>query len=375
MATPNKAVIFKKVPKGFPVPGQDLTIEDRPIDLDAVPKGGLVLQNFVSSFDPYMRGRMRDPKVKSYSAAFELDKPLNSTNIAKVLKSDSPDFKEGDLVSAFVDIAEYAYASKELIAGRRVFKIHNPHNFDLALFVGQLGMPGLTAYSSLYEIGKPKKGETIFVSSAAGAVGQIVGQLAKHEGLTVIGSVGSDEKADYITKELGFDAATNYKKESTSDALKRLAPNGIDIYYENVGGEVLDGALEAMNTNGRIVACGMVSLVFFAPFDDIEPRRCTNETAKISQYNVKDASERYGVKNLMLVVSKRITMQGFIVSDPAFGPAYAQVHQEKVQAWIADGSFKAKLHVTEGIDNAAEGFLGLLEGKNFGKAVLKIKDY
>lgn len=376
MPTPNKTFVFKKVPKGFPVPGQDLVTEDRPIDLDAVPQGGLVLQNFVTSFDPYMRGRMRDPSIKSYSAALDLDGPVTSTCIAKVLKSDTPDFKEGDLVSAFVDIAEYAYASKELIASKRVFKVHNPHNLDLALFVGQLGMPGLTAYSSLYKIGQPKKGETIFISSAAGAVGQIVGQLAKHEGLTVIGSVGSDEKLDYITKELGFDAATNYKKESTSDALKRLAPNGIDIYYENVGGEVLDGALEAMNTNGRIVACGMVSAASFAPLDNtFELRQYTNGSVKISQYNVKDASERYGVKNLMLVVGKRITMQGFIVSDPGFGPAYAQEHQQKVQAWIADGSFKAKLHVTEGIDNAAEGFLGLLEGKNFGKAVLKIKDY
>ncbi|KAK2609699.1 hypothetical protein N8I77_003188 [Diaporthe amygdali] len=352
MSTPNKTFIFKKIPKGFPVPGQDLVTEDRPIDLNAVPQGGLVLQNFVSSFDPYMRPRMRDPSIKSYSPAFDLDGPVTSHCIARVLKSDSPDFKEGDLVAAFVNIAEYSYAPKELIAGKRVFKLHNPHNLDLALFVGTLGMPGLTAYSSLYKIGQPKKGETIFISSAAGAVGQVVGQIAKHEGLTVIGSVGSDDKLDFITKELGFDAGTNYKKESTADALKRLAPNGIDIYYENVGGEVLEGALDALNTHGRIIACGM-----------------------ISQYNAKDASERYGVKNLMHIVTKRITMQGFIVGDPGFGPAYAQEHQEKVQSWLADGSFKAKVHVTDGIDNAAEGFLGLLEGKNFGKAVLKIADY
>lgn len=352
MSTPNKTFIFKKIPQGFPVPGQDLVIEDRPIDLDAVPAGGLVFENFVASFDPYMRPRMRDASIKSYSPAFDLDGPISNTSIGKVLKSDNPDFKEGDLVSAFVPIAQYAYVPKELIAAKRVWKLHNPHGFDPALFVGQLGMPGLTAYSSLYKIGQPKKGETIFVSSAAGAVGQIVGQLAKHDGLTVIGSVGSDEKAEFITQELGFDAATNYKKESTSDALKRLAPNGIDIYYENVGGEVLEGAIGAMNVHGRIVACGM-----------------------ISQYNAKDNSERYGVKNLMEVVSKRITMQGFIVGDEGFGPAYAREHQEKVQAWIADGSFKAKLHVTEGIDNAAEGFLGLLKGENFGKAVLKIKDY
>lgn len=269
MSTPNKTFIFKRIPEGFPVPGQDIVTEDRPIDLDAVPQGGLVVQNLVASFDPYMRPRMRDPSIKSYTPAFDVDGPISNTCITKVLKSDSPDFKEGDLVSAFVPIAEYAYVPKELIAGKRVFKVHNPHNFDPALFVGQLGMPGLTAYSSLYKIGQPKKGETIFISSAAGAVGQIVGQLAKHEGLTVIGSVGSDEKLDFITKELGFDAATNYKKESTSDALKRLAPNGIDIYYENVGGEVLEGAIEALNTRGRIVACGMVSLFSHVPLGNI----------------------------------------------------------------------------------------------------------
>lgn len=262
MSTPNKTFVFKRIPEGFPVPGQDIVTEDRPIDLDAVPQGGLVVQNLVASFDPYMRPRMRDPSIKSYTPAFDVDGPISNTCIAKVVRSDSPDFKEGDLISAFVPIAEHAYVPKELIAGKRVFKVNNPHNFDPALFVGQLGMPGLTAYSSLYKIGQPKKGETIFISSAAGAVGQIVGQLAKHEGLTVIGSVGSDEKLDFITKELGFDAATNYKKESTSDALKRLAPNGIDIYYENVGGEVLEGAIEAMNTRGRIVACGMVSVEY-----------------------------------------------------------------------------------------------------------------
>lgn len=206
---------------------------------------------------------MRDASIKSYTPPYDLEGAVTSSCIAKVLKSDSPDFKEGDLVSAFVNIAEYAHVPKELIAGKRVFKLHNPHNLDLALFVGHLGMPGLTAYSSLYKIGQPKKGETIFISSAAGAVGQVVGQIAKHEGLTVIGSVGSDEKLDYITKELGFDAGTNYKQESTADALKRLAPNGIDIYYENVGGDVLEGALDAMNTHGRIVACGMVSRFSF----------------------------------------------------------------------------------------------------------------
>lgn len=259
MPTSNKTFIFKKVPNGFPVAGEHLVTEDRPIDLDAVPQGGLVVKNLVASYDPYMRGRMRDASIKSYSPAFELDGPISNSCVSKVVKSDNPGFKEGELVVAFTAIAEYGHVSKEVIEAGRCTKIHNPYGLEPGLFVGQLGMPGLTAWSSLYKIGQPKKGETIFVSSAAGAVGQVVGQIAKQEGLTVIGSVGSDEKLEFITKELGFDAGTNYKKESPSDALKRLAPNGIDIYYENVGGETLDAALEAMNPGGRVVACGMVS--------------------------------------------------------------------------------------------------------------------
>lgn len=259
MPTPNKSFIFKQPPQGFPVPGKDILTEDRPIDLDAVPQGGLVVKNLVASYDPYLRGRMRDAKIQSYSPAFEPDTPVVNDVVAKVVKSDNPDFKEGDLVVAFTSIAEYAYVPKDVITAKRVRKIHNPYNLEPGLFVGQLGMPGLTAWSSLYKIGQPKKGETIFVSSAAGAVGQVVGQIAKHEGLRVIGSVGSDEKAEFIVKELGFDAATNYKKESPAEALKRLAPEGIDIYYENVGGETLEAAIAALKPFGRIVACGMVS--------------------------------------------------------------------------------------------------------------------
>lgn len=255
--TPNKTFIFKKVPQGEPVPGQDLVIEDRPIDLDAVPEGGLVVKVLISSLDPYLRGRMRDASSKSYSPAIPLDTAVPNSSVVKVVKSAAAQFQEGDLAVAMVPIAEYAHISGEFVA--KVTKIQNPHNLEPGLFVGQLGMPGLTGWSSLYEIGKPKKGETIFISSAAGAVGQVVGQIAKHEGLRVIGSVGSDEKAEFITKELGFDAATNYKKESPADALKRLAPEGIDIYYENVGGETLEAAIGAMNERGRIVACGMVS--------------------------------------------------------------------------------------------------------------------
>lgn len=260
MSTPNKTLIFKSVPAGFPVPGKDLTVEPQPLDLSAPPPpGGVVLSILYASFDPYQRGRMRAPTSKSYSPPFELGGPVTNSTVARVLKSDAAEYAEGDLVVAFLPTAEYAVLSKEQLPAINR-KLANPHGLELGLFLGALGMPGLTAWSSLYEIGKPKKGETIFVSSAAGAVGQVVGQVAKREGLRVIGSVGSDDKLEFVVKELGFDGAFNYKKEKAADALARLAPNGIDIYYENVGGEQLEAALGAMNDWGRIVACGMVSL-------------------------------------------------------------------------------------------------------------------
>lgn len=196
--------------------------------------------------------------------------------------------------------------------------------------------------------GAPKRGETIFISAASGAVGQLVGQLAKREGLTVIGSVGEDKKLDFITKELKFDGGFNYKTEKPLEALQRLAPKGIDIYYENVGGEQLEAAIASMNNFGRIVACGM-----------------------ISQYNTAP-DKAYPIRNLMQVVAKRLKIQGFIVSDANMGPKYHKEHQENVQKWIADGSLKTEMSVTQGIDHAGEGLLGLFSGKNFGKAVLEV---
>ncbi|KAI1382856.1 NAD(P)-binding protein [Hypoxylon trugodes] len=344
---PNKTLIYKKVPTGYPVPGEHLVVEDRPIDLNGdAPKGGLLVEIVYASYDPYLRAKMRQPG-KGYSEPFKFDEPIPNHTIARVIKSGTPDFKEGDEIAAFLPIAEYARIADP--AAVRARKLHNPHGFDLGMFLGPLGMPGLTAYAGLHKIGKPKKGETIFVSSAAGAVGQVVGLLAKNEGLRVIGSVGSDEKLDYIIKELGFDGGFNYKKEKAAEALPRLAPNGIDIYFENVGGEQLDAALENMNSGGRIPVCGM-----------------------ISGYN-QSQEQRYGVKGLFHVVSKTLAIQGFLVGQPEFGPAHFQKHQEVVQNLIAEGSFKAKLDITEGIDKAAEGFVGLLKGDNFGKAVLRIR--
>ncbi|KAI1495788.1 hypothetical protein F5X99DRAFT_402391 [Biscogniauxia marginata] len=343
----NKSLIFKKIPSGLPVPGEDLVVEDRPFDLDRVPPGGLIVEILSVSLDPYLRILMRDPSVPGFHPAFDLNEPILSTAISRVLKSESKEYREGDLISASLPISQYAAISSQDLP--EVVKFDNPYNISPDLFLGPIGMPGLTAYSSLYEIGKPKKGETLFVSSAAGAVGSMVGQLAKREGLRVIGSVGDDDKLDFILNELGFDGGFNYKKEKPVDALARLAPEGLDIYYENVGGAHLEGAIEHLKNRGRIVVCGM-----------------------IESYNTP-LEQRYGVRNLVEFFAKRLTMRGFVVMDEDFGPAYYKEHQENVQKWIADGSLKVKLHKTHGIEHSAEGFADIFRGKNFGKAVLEVK--
>lgn len=250
----NRAVIFKKVPQGWPVAGEHLTVESlSDFNLDtAPPAGGITVKLLSASHDPYMRGRMRPAEVKSYFPAFTLGKPMAGHAMGKVLKSDSSSFQPGDLVRGILDHAEYLSIAEKEFQPRSLSKLSNEYGLDPDIFLGALGMPGLTAYSSLREIGKPKKGETIFISAASGAVGQLVGQLAKDEGLRVIGSVGSDSKLEYIIKELKFDGGFNYKSENASDALKRLAPNGVDIFYDNVGGVQLDAALDAMNNFGRI---------------------------------------------------------------------------------------------------------------------------
>jgi NADPH-dependent curcumin reductase CurA len=347
MSTPNKTFVFKKIPQGVPVPGQDLVIEDRPFNIDDVPAGAIVVELLYSSFDPYQRGLMRDPSIKSYMPAYPIDSAIPNGGLGTVVRSNNDDFKVGDVVEGRLCAAQYDVVRDP--AAARIRKLHNPHNLDLAMFLGPLGMPGLTAWSGLHRIGKPQKGETLFVSSAAGAVGQIVGQIAKREGLKVIGSVGSDEKLDFILNKLGFDGGFNYKTEKPADALKRLAPQGIDIYFENVGGDHLEAALDNMNTDGRIAACGM-----------------------IADYNTPRDQQK-GVKGLFQIVSKQLTVQGFLVAKPGFGPDYFVEHREKLGQWLADGSVHATLDITEGIDNAAEGFVGMLQGKNFGKAILKFK--
>jgi len=273
-----------------------------------------------------------------------VSEPIETYLLAKVLTSKSTRFAPGDIVHGLLPIQKYTRINMEVATALE--KIDNRYDLDLKLFVGPLGMPGLTAYSSLYGIGKPKKGETIFISSAAGAVGQVVGQLAKREGLRVIGSVGGQAKLDFILGELGFDAGFVYQETGTSEQLKKLAPEGLDIYYDNVGGEQLEAALYNMKIRGRIVASGMMS-----------------------QYS-KSREDQYNVRSLMEIVTSKLTIQGFVWNDPDMGPKYASEHQKNLQEWLHEGSIKASIDVTDGIDQGGKGLVRMLTGKNFGKAVL-----
>ena len=224
---PNLSLTFKKVPEGMPIPGEHIAVEDIGYDGSSVPKGGIVTENLYASFDPYLRGRMRPSSVKSYTASFQPGSPIQSQSIAKVIKSDNPDIKEGSTIIAMLPVQEYSVLDAETVKAIRLRTLDLENGpKDVRDFLGALGGPGLTAYSSLYDIGKPKKGEVIFISSAAGAVGQIVGQLAKREGLKVIGSAGSDEKCKLCVEKLGFDECWNYKKISAGKALDKYCPNG-----------------------------------------------------------------------------------------------------------------------------------------------------
>ncbi|KAL2069990.1 hypothetical protein VTL71DRAFT_14670 [Oculimacula yallundae] len=354
----SKSLILAKNPVGLPIPGEDLVVTSSEFDLSAPPPpGGVILRLNYVSYDPYQRGRMR-PAGSGYISGFQLNEPIDNNAISTIVSSDNARFKKGDVVIGYAKFSEYqtvdkSRADKEEPAGGLSI-LHNPLGLDEKIFLGGLGMSGLTAYSSFYEIGKPKKGEVIFISAASGAVGQIVGQLAKREGLIVIGSVGNEKKLDFIKEKLGFDDGFNYKTEDPEKALrrilKRLGKDGLNIYYDNVGGEQLDAALATASTYARIVSCGSVS------------------------QSSKKPNDVHGIKNMPLVTGKRISIRGFIVFDPDMGPKYSQEHHKNMQRWIKDGEIKIQMEVTDGIDKSAEGLVGMLKGDNFGKAVLKVAD-
>jgi len=290
----------------------------------------ILVQNIYMSVDPYMRGGMRSAK---------LSEALSGGCVGKVVKSNSDRFQVGDYVLGMLGWREFYVVAKE-----KVTKI-DPAIAPIQSFLGTVGMPGRTAYVGLLDIGEPKEGETVFVSAAAGAVGSIACQIAKIKGCHVVGSAGSDKKVKWLLDRKCVDTAFNYKEvDNLEDELRQHCPEGIDIYFENVGGTHLEAAISLMNMFGRIILCGM-----------------------ISQYN--DTEPQANPKNLMSAIYKRLKLQGFIVSDhvdrvPDF---YADMRQ-----WISGGIIKWEETIVEGLENAPQAFIGLFKGENMGKMIVKV---
>ncbi|KAG0006702.1 hypothetical protein BGZ65_004947 [Modicella reniformis] len=340
-----KAVVYRKIPDEYPLPGEHLVVESKELD-ENLNENELITRNLYFSLDPYLRNRMKPSKgfKADYTSRYEIGKTIDNYSVGEVIASKNPKYPVGAVVVGFLGLEEYtrvpANQSLKIIEGARESKL------PLSYHVGALGMPGITAYGSLLDIGQPKAGETIYVSAASGAVGQLVGQIAKRLGLRVIGSAGSDEKVEFLLKDLKFDAAFNHKKGSILESLRAAAPEGIDIYYENVGGEALDAALEVLKHHGRIIVSGM-----------------------ITSYN---SNAPYGYKNLINIVSKRLKIEGFISDD--FSAETQTKFENDVSSWLLNRVIVFKEDVTVGLENAPEAFLGLYQGKNFGKAVVKIAD-
>jgi NADPH-dependent curcumin reductase CurA len=298
----------------------------------------VLVKNIFMSVDPYMRGRMREDAV--YAQAYPLNEVMYGGAIGEVIESLDPNFSPGDIV-----LNQRAWQDYFTGTGKELTRINPFDNDNLSLYLGTLGMPGLTAYVGLFKFCDPRPGETVFVSAASGAVGANVCQLAKLKGCKVIGSCGSDEKASWLREECGVDEVINYKTcGNLTKTLRAASPEGIDIYFENVGGEHLQAAIDCMNPFGRIAACGM-----------------------IASYN--NSIPEAGPNNLMLIVGKKIRITGFIVSDHA---NMREQFLSEMIPWIQDGQIKSQETVTVGIDNAVEAFLGLFAGQNFGKMIVKI---
>ncbi|MFJ8964206.1 NADP-dependent oxidoreductase [Lentzea sp. NPDC102401] len=323
-------------PKGWPTE-DDFEIAE--VEIPTPGEGQILVRNVVMSVDPYMRGRMND--VKSYVPPFQVGAPLEGGAVGEIVAVGEgvETLKTGDNVLHGLGWRDYA-----LVDAKHVVKVDGSVA-PLSTYLGVLGMPGLTAYAGLLATAEFKEGDAVFVSGAAGAVGQIVGQIARLKGASqVIGSAGSADKVKYLTEELGFDAAFNYKDGPVAELLAAAAPNGIDVYFDNVGGEHLEAAIETLNLNGRITMCGA-----------------------ISQYN---ASEKpTGPSNMIQILAKRLTLRGMLVGDHK---ALQQQFVSEVAAWIASGELKYSETVIEGgTRQAPAAFLGMLRGENTGKMLVQ----
>ena len=311
---------FKLVSSPLPKPGE----------------GEVLVRNQWLSLDPYMRGRMSTQK--SYAKGVEIGQVMEAETAGEVVESRSPEFKPGDKVVARLGWQLYGCAK----ARGEIRKVDD-QAAPLSYYLGILGMPGRTAYFGLKEIGQPKAGETVVVSAASGAVGSVVGQLARLWGARAVGIAGGKEKCDYVTRELGFDACIDYKAGHLARELGEACPKGVDVYFENVGGEMLDTLLARMNMFSRIVVCGL-----------------------ISQYNL---TEPYGLKNFRYVLTNRIRIQGMIVFD--WHKRYEEAHRA-LRDYLAAGKLKYRESVVQELENAPRAFIDLLQGRNFGKQLVKL---
>ncbi|MEU6592589.1 NADP-dependent oxidoreductase [Streptomyces sp. NPDC046881] len=333
-------------PVGWPKP-EDFALVEAPVPTPG--EGQVLVRNKYLSVDPYMRGRMSE--AKSYVAPFELGKVMQGGAVGEVVESRAEGIAVGDHVLHFLGWREYAavdarHAVKVGPTAVPAVKVDaGAPDVPLSAYLGVLGMTGLTAYAGLLRTASFKEGDAVFVSGAAGAVGSQVGQIAKLKGASrVIGSAGSDEKVKLLVEEYGFDAAFNYKNGPVAEQLRQAAPDGIDVYFDNVGGDHLEAAIGSLNEGGRIAVCGMISV-----YNNTEPAP--------------------GPKNLARLIQTRGRIEGFLVGDHYdLQPQFVQ----EVGPWVASGALKYRETVVEGIENNLEAFLGVLRGDNVGKMVVKL---
>ena len=335
MPTKQQKIILANRPEGMPSEEDFKFIE---ADIPQPKDQQILVRTLYLSVDPYMRGRMQD--TKSYIAPFKLNEVITGGVVAEVVESKSESFKQGDVVVGNIDWAEYTVANEKEI------RVIDPSVAPITTHLGILGMPGLTAYFGLLDIGNPKEGETVVVSGAAGAVGSAVGQIAKIKGCRVVGIAGSEEKLDYLINELGFDAAVNYKEASFVQDLQEAVPEGVDVYYDNVGGEVTDAVFTLLNTNARIPLCGA-----------------------ISSYNAE--GKDYGPRLQSAMIKTSALMKGFTVGNYAhrFKEAAVDLGQ-----WVQEGKLKYEETIIEGFEKTPEAFLGLFKGTNLGKQLVKVAE-
>lgn len=330
----NQVILLKNRPSGKPSLN-DFQFSE--IEIPSPGEGELLLKSIYVSVDPYLRGRMRDEE--SYIPPFKLNQPLESGMIAEVVESNNGNFKKGDLVNGMLQWKKFQVSS-----GNGLNKV-NKDQAPLTAFLGVLGLTGITAYLGLEKIGKLKKGETLLVSGAAGAVGSVVGQIGKIKGCKVVGIAGSDEKINKIKEDFGFDKGINYNStEDINLAIATACPDGVDVYFDNVGGEILDAALSNINKFGRVINCGAISL-----------------------YNAE--KQPMGPRHEGTLIKKSVLMQGFTVRDYVkdFGPAI-----KELSGWLKEGKIKYSETIVEGFENIPQAFLDLFEGKNKGKMIVKV---